>query len=82
MDVLVTIIRFPLGIVAGVVALVFWFSCFVVETALAVIALPVFAVTSKRTEVKTSWLATYPNLAPISNTIKAWGKIAEWVRND
>jgi len=82
MDLLVTIIRFPLSVIAGIIVVVFWVIVFGVETMFALVALPVLAVTGKRTEVKTSWLSTYPNSAPISNTLIAWGKIAEWVRND
>lgn len=81
-DFLVTIIRLPLGVVAGVVSLVFWLVCFVAETVFAIIALPLYAIIGSRKQVKTSWLSTYPNSAPITNTLIAWGKIARWVLND
>jgi hypothetical protein len=82
MDVLITIIRFPLAIVAGWIVLVFWSGCFILETVFAIITLPVLAVTGKRSQIKNSWLSTYPNSSPIINTLKAWKKLADWVSND
>ena len=82
MDVLITIIRLPLAILAGYIALMFWIGCFILETAFAIVALPVMAVTGKRTQIKNSWLSKYPNSAPITNTLKAWKKLFEWIKND
>ena len=82
LDFLITIVRLPIGIVAGVTALIFWFVCFILETVIAIIALPFLAIFGKRTEVKDSWLSTYPNSSPISRTLGAWTKIAKWVLSD
>jgi hypothetical protein len=75
-------VRIPLGIVAGVICLAFWMTCFGLETAVAIVAIPVMAISGNRTHIKKSWLSTYPNSSPIVNTIEAWRKIGVWVVKD
>jgi hypothetical protein len=64
MNSLVTLIRIPIGLGAGVVTMVFWLLCFILETILAIVALPILAIFTNRREIENSWLSTYPNSAP------------------
>ena len=82
MNILVTLIRIPIGLVAGIVTMIFWLICFILETILAIIALPILAIITNRREIESSWLSTYPNSAPIRRTLSAWSNIAEWIGGD
>jgi hypothetical protein len=82
MNFLVTLIRFPIGLVAGIFTMFFWLICFILETILAIFALLVLAIITNRREIEDSWLSTYPNSAPIRRTISAWSNIAEWIGGD
>ena len=58
MNILVTLIRIPIGLVAGIVTMIFWLICFILETILAIIALPILAIITNRREIESSWLST------------------------
>lgn len=81
-DFFVTVSRLPIGIIGMVVVLLFFVAIWVIETALVVIFLPVIAITGTRRDTKKSWVANYPNTAPLRNILEGWIRIGKWIRND
>ena len=61
MDFIITIVRFPLGIVATIVVLGFWLILFPIELIIVLIALPFGAIFVSRYDLKNSWIGGFPN---------------------
>ncbi len=80
MNFLVTLIRFPLGIIAVLIVLFFWLFLFPFEIFFMIIALPFGAIFMSREELKDSWVGKFPNtLKNLINNIK---HISIWVKYD
>jgi hypothetical protein len=80
MDLIITMIRFPLGIVATIIVLGFWLILFPFELIIAMVVLPFGAIFLSRRELKKSWIGGFPNtLRQIRGNVS---NIWKWVRDD
>jgi hypothetical protein len=64
------------------VVITFWVSIFIVETALALLALPFMVIFWSRSEIKESWIAGYPNSAPMGKIIDSTKRVGSWIIGD
>lgn len=80
MDFIITIVRFPLGIVATLVVLTFWLILFPIELIILMIALPFGAIFMSRSDLNNSWVGGFPNtLRKIRDNVS---NIWRWVGKD
>ena len=77
MDFIITIIRFPFGIIATIVVVGFWLFAFPFELFLAIFLLPLGAIFMTREEFKNSWIGGFPN--SIRQIRYSVSNIWEWV---
>ena len=61
MDELITAIRFPIGLLGIVIVTIVRVLAFPIEALLAALLFPIAALTWSRSELRTSWLGTFPN---------------------
>ncbi|MFL5731576.1 MAG: hypothetical protein ACJ78Q_00115 [Chloroflexia bacterium] len=61
MGCLVTLIRFPIGVIAILLAILLHVILFICETIALFISFPLAAVLMSRENLKKSWMGTYPN---------------------
>lgn len=80
MDIIITLVRLPVGLAGMSIVLMWWLFLFPFETALAILCLPFGVIFMKRSEFKSSWICSWPNsLSRIWPDIKA---IFKWVFDD
>lgn len=80
MDWLITVVRFPIGVIAILIVTAFWVGLFLLETLATIVSLVFMVITASREDVKQSWLTVYPQSLPMipSNCSNIWG----WVFAD
>lgn len=78
MDSLITLVRFPVGIVVIPIVVAFWLLICPLEFMLGIICLPFAAIFMSRSEIKSSWLGQWPynSLRKIPQDSK---KIWNWI---
>lgn len=80
MDGLITVFRFPIGIIAIFVSSLFFLAVFPLESIVVLVCLPFCAITMTRYEFKNSWVSEWPNsiyAIPVTAT-----KIWDWIFDD
>lgn len=80
MDVIITLIRLPFGIISSIAVVLFWLIIFPFESILMIIALPFAAIFMDRCDIKYSWIGKYPN--SIRKIPEVLQDIWSWVRGD
>ena len=78
MDWVITAFRVPLAFVAFCCIAGFWAALFVCETAAVLVMLPIAVVAFSRAELKASFVARYPNSAPMANMGTAANRLYSW----
>ena len=78
MDWVITSFRLPLAFIAISCITGFWSFLFVCETAAVLVMLPIAVVALSRVELKASFVARYPNSAPMSNIGTATNRLYSW----
>jgi hypothetical protein len=80
LDNIITIIRFPVGIIGIIILFLFYLLTFPFETVIVIIVLPVAALIMSRKEIHYSWLSNYPLI--LSKFPLLAEDIWEWVIKD
>jgi hypothetical protein len=80
MDWLITVIRFPFGLLTLVVLAILWTLAMVAEALAALCTLIYLALSSQRDEAKKSWVQGYPYTAGLG--FRTGAKILHWIIND
>lgn len=78
MDFLITLIRFPVGIVTIPLLILFWLLMWPVEFALGIVCLPVAAIFMTRADIKSSWLGEWPYIS-LRRIPADSGKVWDWI---
>jgi len=78
MDFLITLIRFPVGIVVIPLLTVLYLLLWPLEFVLGVICLPFAAIFMSRDDIKASWLGSWPYIV-LRRIPDDSGKIWDWI---
>lgn len=80
MNAIITLIRFPIGIVGILIVSCFYFLLFPFELIVALLALPFSALLMKREDYRVSWLGSFPNT--LKKLLRVISGILNWIGRD
>ncbi len=80
MNFIVSVIRFPFGLIASIAVIGLWLVIFPFEALVVLVSFPFASLFMDRYDIKNSWLGTFPNT--IKSMSKNLSDIWYWVGND
>jgi hypothetical protein len=80
-DILITIMRFPVGVAVIPLVAAAWLLVWPVEVVAGAISLPLAAIFMRRSEIKSSWLGQWPYNS-LRRIPQDSGKIWGWIFSD
>lgn len=80
MDALITLIRFPFGVITSIISIVFLIAVFPFETVILIPTVIFVSIFLSREEAKDGWWMKYPH--SLRNIPKALRAIWKWVADD